>query len=206
MKKQLNFRIEEDLLDMFDAKCGSQDRTSVIVQLIRDFVGGAAPARELDAKDKAAIFSGEVKMSKLVQDLALKALQSRGDDVFENLSDNELAKLVISQLPKPKDVDGDLQADMLSLKQSLEKLPSVEDISGELNRTKFALNRLLHERDIQQAVVAGLRKRLNKDMPGAWDEFKRGIELAMEKARERALEADARGFDLDLFKPLVAPE
>lgn len=206
MKKQLNFRIEEELLAAFDEKCAGTDRTAVIIQLMQDFVGADAPSAGLDAKDKAVIYDGEVKISKLVNTLALKALQARGDRVFGKLTDSELAKLVISQLPKPKDVDADLEKDMLSLKNALAKLPAIDDITGELSRVKFALNRLTHEREVQQAVIGSLRKRLNADSPGAWDEFARAVELAMAKSRELATEAEARQLDLEPFKPLVLPK
>lgn len=113
-------------------------------------------SEELNAKDRVRIYDNEVKISKLVNDFAILALKTRGAGVFEGLTDAELAKLVISQLPKPKDVDEDLRKDMVSLQASLEKLPSVEDITGELSRLRFANNKLIAEREIQQAVVDGL--------------------------------------------------
>lgn len=206
MKKQLNFRIEEELLAAFDAKLDGAERTEVILQLIRDFVQRKPRSEELNAKDRVRIYDNEVKISKLVNDFAIRALKTRGAGVFEGLTDAELAKLVISQLPKPKDVDEDLRKDMVSLQASLEKLPSVEDITGELNRLRFANNKLIAEREIQQAVVDGLRKRLNRDNPGAWAEFRRGLELAVKHARELSEEAQVRELDFSEFKLLVVPE
>lgn len=206
MKKQLNFRIEEELLAAFDAKLDGAERTEVILQLIRDFVQRKPRSEELNAKDRVRIYDNEVKISKLVNDFAIRALKTRGADVFEGLTDAELAKLVISQLPKPKDVDEDLRKDMVSLQASLEKLPSVEDITGELSRLRFANNKLIAEREIQQAVVDGLRKRLNRDNPGAWAEFRRGLELAVKHARELSKEAEVRELDFSEFKLLVVPE
>lgn len=206
MKKQLNFRIEEELLAAFDAKLDGAERTEVILQLIRDFVQHKPRSEELNAKDRVRIYDNEVKISKLVNDFAIRALKTRGAGVFEGLTDAELAKLVISQLPKPKDVDEDLRKDMVSLQASLEKLPSVEDITGELNRLRFANNKLIAEREIQQAVVDGLRKRLNRDNPGAWAEFRRGLELAVKHARELSKEAEVRELDFSEFKLLVVPE
>lgn len=206
MKKQLNFRIEEELLAAFDAKLDGAERTEVILQLIRDFVQRKPRSEELNAKDRVRIYDNEVKISKLVNDFAIRALKTRGAGVFEGLTDAELAKLVISQLPKPKDVDEDLRKDMVSLQASLEKLPSVEDITGELSRLRFANNKLIAEREIQQAVVDGLRKRLNRDNPGAWAEFRRGLELAVKHARELSEEAEVRELDFSEFKLLVVPE
>lgn len=206
MKKQLNFRIEEELLAAFDAKLDGAERTEVILQLIRDFVQRKPRSEELNAKDRVRIYDNEVKISKLVNDFAIRALKTRGAGVFEGLTDAELAKLVISQLPKPKDVDEDLRKDMVSLQASLEKLPSVEDITGELSRLRFANNKLIAEREIQQAVVDGLRKRLNRDNPGAWAEFRRGLELAVKHARELSKEAEVRELDFSEFKLLVVPE
>ena len=206
MKKQLNFRIEEELLAAFDAKLDGAERTEVILQLIRDFVQRKPRSEELNAKDRVRIYDNEVKISKLVNDFAILALKTRGAGVFEGLTDAELAKLVISQLPKPKDVDEDLRKDMVSLQASLEKLPSVEDITGELSRLRFANNKLIAEREIQQAVVDGLRKRLNRDNPGAWAEFRRGLELAVKHARELSEEAEVRELDFSEFKLLVVPE
>lgn len=206
MKKQLNFRIEEELLAAFDAKLDGAERTEVILQLIRDFVQRKPRSEELNAKDRVRIYDNEVKISKLVNDFAIRALKTRGAGVFEGLTDAELAKLVISQLPKPKDVDEDLRKDMVSLQASLEKLPSVEDITGELSRLRFANNKLIAEREIQQAVVDGLRKRLNRDNPGAWAEFRRGLELAVKHARELSEEAQVRELDFSEFKLLVVPE
>lgn len=206
MKKQLNFRIEEELLAAFDAKLDGAERTEVILQLIRDFVQRKPRSEELNAKDRVRIYDNEVKISKLVNDFAIRALKTRGAGVFEGLTDAELAKLVISQLPKPKDVDEDLRKDMVSLQASLEKLPSVEDITGELSRLRFANNKLIAEREIQQAVVDGLRKRLNRDNPGAWAEFRRGLELAVKHARELAEEAQVRELDFSEFRLLVVPE
>lgn len=206
MKKQLNFRIEEELLAAFDAKLDGAERTEVILQLIRDFVQRKPKSEELNAKDRVRIYDNEVKISKLVNDFAIRALKTRGAGVFEGLTDAELAKLVISQLPKPKDVDEDLRKDMVSLQASLEKLPSVEDITGELSRLRFANNKLIAEREIQQAVVDGLRKRLNRDNPGAWAEFRRGLELAVKHARELSKEAQVREVDFSEFKLLVVPE
>ena len=163
-------------------------------------------SEELNAKDRVRIYDNEVKISKLVNDFAIRALKTRGAGVFEGLTDAELAKLVISQLPKPKDVDEDLRKDMVSLQASLEKLPSVEDITGELSRLRFANNKLIAEREIQQAVVDGLRKRLNRDNPGAWAEFRRGLELAVKHARELAEEAQVRELDFSEFRLLVVPE
>ena len=206
MKKQLNFRIEEELLAAFDAKLDGAERTEVILQLIRDFVQRKPRSEELNAKDRVRIYDNEVKISKLVNDFAIRALKTRGAGVFEGLTDAELAKLVISQLPKPKDVDEDLRKDMVSLQASLEKLPSVEDITGELSRLRFANNKLIAEREIQQAVVDGLRKRLNRDNPGAWAEFRRWLELAVKHARELAEEAQVRELDFSEFRLLVVPE
>lgn len=206
MKKQLNFRIEEELLAAFDAKLDGAERTEVILQLIRDFVQRKPRNEELNAKDRVRIYDNEVKISKLVNDFAIRALKTRDKNVFEGLTDAELAKLVISQLPKPKDVDEDLRKDMVSLQASLEKLPSVEDITGELSRLRFANNKLIAEREIQQAVVDGLRKRLNRDNPGAWAEFRRGLELAVKHARELSGEAQVRELDFLEFKLLVVPE
>lgn len=206
MKKQLNFRIEEELLAAFDAKLDGAERTEVILQLIRDFVQRKPRSEELNAKDRVRIYDNEVKISKLVNDFAIRALKDRGARVFEGLADAELAKLVISQLPKPKDVDEDLRKDMVSLQASLEKLPSVEDITGELSRLRFANNKLIAEREIQQAVVDGLRKRLNRDNAGAWTEFRRGLGLAVKYARELAEEAQVRELDFSEFKLLVVPE
>lgn len=206
MKKQLNFRIEEELLAAFDAKLDGAERTEVILQLIRDFVQRKPKSEELNAKDRVRIYDNEVKISKLVNDFAIRALKTRGAGVFEGLTDAELAKLVISQLPKPKDVDEDLRKDMVSLQASLEKLPSVEDITGELSRLRFANNKLIAEREIQQAVVDGLRKRLNRDNAGAWTEFRRGLGLAVKYARELAEEAQVRELDFSEFKLLVVPE
>lgn len=206
MKKQLNFRIEEELLAAFDAKLDGAERTEVILQLIRDFVQRKPRSEELNAKDRVRIYDNEVKISKLVNDFAIRALKTRGAGVFEGLTDAELAKLVISQLPKPKDVDEDLRKDMVSLQASLEKLPSVEDITGELSRLRFANNKLIAEREIQQAVVDGLRKRLNRDNPGAWAEFRRGLELAVKHARELSEEAEVRELDFSEFRLLVVPE
>ena len=206
MKKQLNFRIEEELLAAFDAKLDGAERTEVILQLIRDFVQRKPRSEELNAKDRVRIYDNEVKISKLVNDFAIRALKTRGAGVFEGLTDAELAKLVISQLPKPKDVDEDLRKDMVSLQASLEKLPSVEDITGELSRLRFANNKLIAEREIQQAVVDGLRKRLNRDNPGAWAEFRRGLKLAVKHARELSEEAQVRELDFSEFKLLVVPE
>ena len=92
------------------------------------------------------------------------------------------------------------------MQASLEKLPSVEDITGELSRLRFANNKLIAEREIQQAVVDGLRKRLNRDNPGAWAEFRRGLELAVKHARELSKEAQVREVDFSEFKLLVVPE
>lgn len=45
MKKQLNFRIEEELLAAFDAKLDGAERTEVILQLIRDSCSASPGAR-----------------------------------------------------------------------------------------------------------------------------------------------------------------
>lgn len=206
-KRDYHFLIDEGLMAKFDAKLGGETRTAVVVQLMRDFIGGkerGSKPEDLDLRDRVRIYDNEVKISKIVNDYAIKALKDRGSGVFEGLSDSELAKLVISQLPKPKDVDEDLKHDMLSLRAALDRLPGMEDVTAELNKTKFELNRLKSERAIEVEMFKGIRKRLNGDKAGAWEDFKRGLELAVKQINEIRSDAEERGIDFSGYRIYLA--
>lgn len=202
MKRQIHIRIESGLLEAFDGKLAGRERSEAVVQLIRDYVGAKPKAGDLDAADRVKIYDNEVKISKIVNDYAIKALKDRGSGVFGGLTDSELAKLVISQLPKPKDVDEDLKRDMLSLRASLEKLPSVRDVTEELNREKMENCRLRTELEMSKGVIAGFRRRIRGDGEGAWSEWREAFREVMARLREAAAEAEDRELDFDGFRVL----
>jgi len=208
--KTFTVRIEEDLLSAVDKKLGKTvkgkgevNRNAYILQLIRDDLERKPEAQEMNAKDRAQIFDQETKISKLVNDGLLKELKSRDGQVFSGLSDAELAKMVIQQLPKPKDVDEDLKTDILSLTSALARLPAVEDITAELSKVKQQLAKALGEIEVNGIMMQSLRSQIKGNSPEAWEKFKQAAERLMVLAAKNATEGAARGLEIEFLRPLI---
>jgi|GEM_PF-7047690 len=208
--KTFTVRIEEDLLAAVDKKLGKTvkgkgevNRNAYIVQLIRDDLNRKPAADEMGAKDKAKVFDQETKISKLVNDALLTELQKRDGKVFDKLSNDELAKLVMQQLPKPKDVDADLKTDYLSLTEALQRLPSVEDITAELAKTKQQLTKAQGEIEVNAIMMQSLRNQIKGQSPEAWEKFHQAADRLAELAAKNITEGTARGLEIEFLRPLI---
>jgi hypothetical protein len=71
----------------------------------------------------------------------LKEAQRR-KNFLASMSNEDLAKLVASRLPKEIDNNADLEGDILSLQKCISALPGMEDMTDELNRIKLEHSRL----------------------------------------------------------------
>jgi hypothetical protein len=67
----------------------------------------------------------------------------RRKNFLASMSNEDLAKLMASRLPKDIEGNADLEADVLSLQKCIAALPGMGDVTDELNKTKLEYAKVL---------------------------------------------------------------
>ena len=144
--KTFSIRLTEDTLA--EIKEVSENRNAFIIEAIHEKLKSS----HLSNKEKKEVTKAAKSMSDLLQDAIVHEMTLR-QDFLSTMSNEDLAKLVASRLPKEEQSDAGLEEDVLSLKSCLSELPLISDITHELNVTKGKLARVEMERDIANKAL-----------------------------------------------------
>jgi len=194
-------RIEENLLGLFDSKVGENNRNKMLTKLMQDFVNGGKKSEEKIKEVEASV--KDQKLDGLVSEALLEVFKAKGKEVFGELDNETIAKLAISRLPKIQNTDESIEANLISLEEAQNRLPNAEDLTKELSELRGIISKLYHERELEQILIDGLHKRLNRDEDGYWDKLKEFIKETFKKSREYREECEARDIEFEQFKILV---
>ena len=195
-KKQINVKLEQDLIDDLSLKLNGRNRQAYIEGLIKqDLYGEIEPGKDVGVN--LAKLESNAKMDKLLDEALLEVFAANPVEFLGNLDAKQLSDLLIKRMPKPVSGDADLESQALSLKGCLEMLPGMDDITGELSRAKNRIKKLEFEFEMQNQTIQMLRKKLRKEC--VWSELKGWLDKAAGFVNQYAYDCDAR--DLD-YKPL----
>ena len=215
-KTKVIFNIEKSLLKEFDSFCEEKGttRTAYLTDLIKDCVRlrNSKPNQLAKASVTRALNDGTKLPEKLLSDVAntYEARLNNGENVWGELTNGELIGVLKTMIPKHTgDVDEDLKADMLSLKEAIKKLPSVEDISLNLRELKSDIFRLEKENLLISATAEVYKNRCKKedyDFARCIADYLRRMEKIMDEYAEVSYwyGKDIRPFDLSaMYKGVV---
>lgn len=143
----ISVRITEELQERLK---GEPNRNKFIVEAIKEKL--ALGKTELSEPEKKMALKGAKNLNDVMQELILQEA-ARRKNFLEQIDNETFAKLVASRLPKEDRTDGELEADVLSLKSCLERMPEIPDLTQELNRVKGDLFKAERERDLNKALL-----------------------------------------------------
>lgn len=172
MKTKVIFNIEKDLLKEFDEFCKekSKTRTQAMTDLIKDCIRlrNTQPNKFVKASVARTLNDGSKLPEKLLLDLGM-AYDSRidnGENVWGELTNGELINILKTMIPKSTvDLDEELKADMLSLKEATKKLPQIDDITLNLRELKGEIERLEKEILLINATAEVYKRRCKAEDP-----------------------------------------
>lgn len=151
VRKSKSFRVSDELLARIDEQ--SSNRTGFVIDAIKEKLArienGGVEAKVV-AEPNAGVVDGNAQ---LTFQKALLAEAKRRPDFLSKLDNDTFAKLFASRLPKDAQTDGELEADVLSLKSCLERMPSMPDLTADLNRVRGLLCKAEHERDMNLKIL-----------------------------------------------------
>lgn len=151
MKTQpVTIRYSLDLLKRIDSVC--DNRKSFFIDAAEAKLNPIKLEESLTEKEQKLAIKGAKNLTDVMQDLILQET-SRRKNFLEKMDDETFAKLVASRLPKENQENGDLEANVLSLRECLSMLPDIEDITQELNRVKGLLYKAERERDLNMKLL-----------------------------------------------------
>ena len=111
----ITIRLSVDLLERVDASCNG-NRNKYIVEAVKEKLNPVkADAFELTEREQRQVVKDAKSLADVMQDLILQET-SRRRNFLESMTDEDFAKLVASRLPKEQQSDGDLEANVLSLR------------------------------------------------------------------------------------------
>ena len=146
MKTQpVTIRYSLDLLKRIDSVC--DNRKSFFIDAAEAKLNPIKLEESLTEKEQKLAIKGAKNLTDVMQDLILQET-SRRKNFLGKMDDETFAKLVASRLPKENQENGDIEANVLSLRECLSMLPDIEDITQELNRVKGLLYKAERERDL----------------------------------------------------------
>jgi hypothetical protein len=96
---------------------------------------------DLTDKEKKDLYKGAKNLSDIMQEAMLREAKRR-NNFLSSLSNEDLAKMFVSRMPKEVAGDADLENEISSLQKSISTLPGMEDITEELNRVKHEYSKL----------------------------------------------------------------
>ncbi len=187
VKKTKSFRISEELLAHIDEH--STNRTAFVVDAIKEKLARIENGGK-DADVVAAPNAGVVddNMTMLFQK-ELMAEARRRPNFLHSLDSETFAKLLASKVSKDSQPDGELEAEVLSLRSCLERMPSIQDLTADLNRVRGLLFKAEHERDMNLKILEH-----NKNKCDLAELMKYIFKSAVEYARELVARGNRPGF------------
>ena len=133
-------RMSEEMVKEIDAVADNRARfiiDAVKYKLDPESFEGA----DLTDREKKDVLKGAKNLHEMMSEALLKEAQRR-KNFLASMSNEDLAKLVASRLPKEIDNNADLEGDILSLQKCISALPGMSDVTQELNNIKLEYSRL----------------------------------------------------------------
>ena len=133
-------RMSEEMVKEIDAVADNRARfiiDAVKYKLDPESFEGA----DLTDREKKDVLKGAKNLHEMMSEALLKEAQRR-KNFLASMSNEDLAKLVASRLPKEIDNNADLEGDILSLHKCISALPGMSDVTQELNNIKLEYSRL----------------------------------------------------------------
>lgn len=133
-------RMTEQMVKEIDAI--ADNRARFIIDAVRYKLDPESfESSDLTDKEKKDILKGAKNLHEIMSEALLHEAQRR-KNFLAGMSNEDLAKLMSSRLPKDVDGNADLEGDILSLQKSIASLPGMTDITEELNRVKHEYGKL----------------------------------------------------------------
>lgn len=107
---------------------------------------------DMTKAEKREVVRDAKTMTDLMRDAIKQRLQQESDLLID-MDKGDFVQLVARMLPKEEVGSGDLEQDVLSLRESISALPGMEDITKELNRVKGELHKVTLERDLNLKLL-----------------------------------------------------
>jgi hypothetical protein len=133
-------RMSEEMVKEIDAI--ADNRARFIIDAVKYKLDPESfESADLTDREKKDVLKGAKNLHEMMSEALLKEAQRR-KNFLASMSNEDLAKLVASRLPKEIDNNADLEGDILSLQKCISALPGMSDITGELNQIKLEHSRL----------------------------------------------------------------
>jgi hypothetical protein len=133
-------RMSEEMVKEIDAI--ADNRARFIIDAVKYKLDPESfESADLTDREKKDVLKGAKNLHEMMSEALLKEAQRR-KNFLASMSNEDLAKLVASRLPKEIDNNADLEGDILSLQKCISALPGMEDMTDELNRIKLEHSRL----------------------------------------------------------------
>jgi hypothetical protein len=133
-------RMSEEMVKEIDAI--ADNRARFIIDAVKYKLDPESfESSDLTDREKKDVLKGAKNLHEMMSEALLKEAQRR-KNFLASMSNEDLAKLVASRLPKEIDNNADLEGDILSLQKCISALPGMEDMTDELNRIKLEHSRL----------------------------------------------------------------
>jgi hypothetical protein len=134
-------RMSEQLVKEIDAV--ADNRARFIIDAVRYKLDPESfESSDLTDKEKKDVLRGAKNLHEIMSEALLHEAQRR-KNFLASMSNEDLAKLMASRLPKDIEGNADLEADVLSLQKCIAALPGMGDVTDELNKTKLEYAKVL---------------------------------------------------------------
>jgi hypothetical protein len=133
-------RMSEEMVKEIDAI--ADNRARFIIDAVKYKLDPESfESSDLTDREKKDVLKGAKNLHEMMSEALLKEAQRR-KNFLASMSNEDLAKLVASRLPKEIDNNADLEGDILSLQKCISALPGLSDVTEELNLIKLEHSRL----------------------------------------------------------------
>ena len=153
----ISLRLPANLLERIDSL--SDNRSEFIKSAIEEKLN-PVKMPDLSKAEKREVVRDAKTMTDLMRDAIKQRLQQEAD-LLVDMDKESFVQLVARMLPKEEVGSGDLEQEVLSLRESISALPGMDDITKELNITKGELHKVTLERDLNLKLL-----KHNKDREG----------------------------------------
>jgi hypothetical protein len=133
-------RMSEEMVKEIDAI--ADNRARFIIDAVKYKLDPESfESSDLTDREKKDVLKGAKNLHEMMSEALLKEAQRR-KNFLASMSNEDLAKLVASRLPKEIDNNADLEGDILSLQKCISALPGLSDVTEELNHIKLEHSKL----------------------------------------------------------------
>lgn len=151
----ISLRLPVDLIERIDNL--SKNRTEFIKSAIEEKLN-PVKMPELTKAEKREVVRDAKSMTDMMRDAIKQRLQQEAD-LLSDMNRDDFISLVARLLPKEEATSGDIEQDVLSLRESISVLPGMDDITKELNKTKGELTKVTLERDLNLKLLKHTKDR-----------------------------------------------